>query len=56
MSINTITIPLNQEGALELGKCPCGICDVGWSEYCQGKKSKHCMDTCEYYKKWVEKT
>ena len=27
---NLLVIPGNRRGALELGECPCEICQVGW--------------------------
>ena len=52
--MNTKTIPLNLEGALELGMRPCDICDVGWASYTK-EKTKSCRDNCNYLKRYVEK-
>ena len=56
---NTYTRPLNREGALELGLCPCKICEVGWSTYGGDKDGnvdiKHCQDTCDCFKRYMEK-
>ena len=54
MSINTKTIPLNQAGALELGMCPCDICEGGWANWTDGKEPEYCHQSCEYYKKYLE--
>jgi len=55
MSIpNTITIPLNPEGALELGMCPCDACHIGWANYGEHGLIKSCHENCGFYKKWDE--
>jgi len=54
MSQNTKTIPVNQEGALELGLCPCGSCGMGWGSW-SVNETKTCMDNCSFYKRWLGK-
>ena len=53
--------PLTREGALKLGKSPCELCEAGWgwATYGQTKDGKvdikHCHETCEYYRRYMEK-
>lgn len=58
MSKNIAMIPLNPEGALELGRWPCSYCELGWGSYVQGKDGKtivkSCRDECPYIKKAKE--
>jgi len=51
MDSNTKTIPLNPEGVLELGICPCEACGMGWAVY-STKEVRSCSDKCGYYKRW----
>jgi len=52
MSVNTITIPLNPEGALELGQCPCDACGMGSATWNTKGKAYDCRDKCDYYKRY----
>lgn len=51
MSENVKTVPLNPEGALELGILPCKYCDAGWGVYSKAKVDK-CAEHCEYLKRF----
>ena len=57
-SPNITHIPLNREGAIELGQSPCSVCDVGWGNYSEGKDGKGvsetCHDTCELLKRYYK--
>jgi len=57
-SLNIAHVPLNREGAIELGQSPCSICDVGWANYSEEKDGKGvsetCFDTCGLLKKYYE--
>ena len=54
-SQNIKHVPLNREGALELGMCPCDICDVSWAIYTENKETKYCRNECDYFKRYIEK-
>lgn len=51
MSINTKVIPLNPRGALELGLCPCDVCNMGWGSWSKNE-TKSCQDDCIYWKEY----
>jgi hypothetical protein len=52
-SPNIKHVPLNREGAIELGINPCGVCNMGWGNWSKDE-SKSCYDTCEYHKRYCE--
>ena len=51
-----MTIPLNPEGALELGLHPCPYCNVGSATWNSKGKVYDCKDECEYYKRYHKNT
>lgn len=53
-SPNIKHIPINQQGAIELGFCPCDYCGLGWAHY-SIKEHKSCHDTCPDFSKWFQK-
>lgn len=58
-SPNVAQVPLNPEGALELGMIPCDACNAGWGTYSMRTdgtaNSTSCRDTCEYWKRYCDK-
>ena len=58
-SPNIAHVPLNREGAIELGQSPCSVCDVGWANFSEGKDgestSETCHDTCELLKRYSKR-
>ena len=60
MSDNILQIPLNAEGALEMGLYPCTYCNQGWGNYSVSPltnevKFKTCSGDCEYLRRYREK-
>jgi len=55
MSENVKIVPLNPEGALELGILPCKYCDAGWGVYSKTKVDK-CAETCTYLQRFTMST
>lgn len=57
-SPNITHVPLNPEGALEMGLIPCDACGSGWGTYSVGtdgaSKSRTCRDECEYWKRFID--
>lgn len=57
-SPNITHVPLNREGAIELGQSPCSVCDTGWGNYSIDKDgngiSETCHDTCELLRQYSE--
>ena len=53
-SKNIKHVPLNREGALELGIHPCSVCNCGWATY-SNIKSSSCHDSCDYFKRFNSK-
>lgn len=58
-SPNITHVPLNREGAIELGQSPCSVCEAGWGNHSVGKDGKGvwktCHDTCELLKRYSER-
>jgi len=58
-SPNIAHVPLNPEGALEMGMSPCEACNAGWGNYSMGTdgqaRSESCRDNCEYWKRYVDR-
>lgn len=62
-SPNIMIIPLNPEGALELGVYPCQYCNQAWMRYSTtdhtnqkvNAEIKGCYETCDYWKRWEER-
>ena len=57
MSVNIKTIPLNPEGALELGMNPCEVsetCNMALSVNSTTENPKACSATCGYYDRWIK--
>ena len=52
---NTVTIPLNPEGALELNLNPCDYCQMGSAAWDSNGKVYDCRDDCEYHKRYQKK-
>lgn len=53
-SPNIKHIPLNREGALELGINPCSVCNSGWATY-SNMGGDSCQNDCEYLRKFLNK-
>jgi len=51
-SPNIAHVPLNPEGALELGLNPCDYCGMGWA-LVSNERQEHCSDTCDYFKRHI---
>lgn len=52
-SPNVEHVPMNPEGALELGMRPCDACTMGWGIY-SSSRTETCQDTCEYWKRYCD--
>jgi len=52
-SPNILHIPLNRQGALELGQNPCSYCNNGFGSY-SPLGCVSCHDTCEYLKLYFD--
>ena len=52
-SPNILHIPLNRQGALELGQNPCSYCNSGFGSY-SPVGCNSCHDTCEYLKLYFD--
>lgn len=51
-SPNVAHVPLNLEGALELGLDPCHYCYAGWGTVNSSGIIHSCKDSCDYYKRY----
>ena len=50
---NVALVPLNREGALELGLIPCCICESDWAIFGEGY-CESCRDNCEYLRRYMK--
>ena len=53
-SQNIKHVPLNREGALELGIHPCSVCNCGYASYSTLEQTS-CYNDCIYLKKFVNR-